>query len=345
MKRGRPACLALGLVWLAAGLAWAKPADYLAKPDAWFRSGAGRQVTDNILSWQTAAGDWPKNLDTSSRPYVGKAEELSGTFDNGATTGELRFLARAFQATQNQRCKEAFVRGLDHILRAQYSTGGWPQYYPPSKQYHRYITFNDDTMVRLMELVREISESSAYAFVDAARRQSAKRSFAQGLDCILKCQIRINGRLTAWCAQHDELDYSPRGGRAYELPSISGAESARILELLMTLEGPSQDVARAVHAGAAWFASAKITGIRITKTNGDKRAVVDAAAPPLWARFYDLENGKPLFSDRDGVKKYDFNQLGAERRNGYAWYGDWGSRVERLYASWSKQHPLPPERK
>jgi len=29
---------------------------------------------------------------------------------------------------------------------------------------------------------------------------------------ILKCQIRVNGKLTVWCAQHDEKDYRPRPG-------------------------------------------------------------------------------------------------------------------------------------
>ncbi len=318
-----------------AGSCSAKPADYLARPDAWFQSDEGRRVTANILAWQTVIGSWPKNVDTTTAPPPGQGL-AQGTFDNGATIGELRFLARAFEVTKDSRCRGAFIRGLDHILQAQYPTGGWPQFYPPSQQYHRHITFNDDAMVRLMKLVHDVAESPVYDFVDAPRREAAQRSFERGIQCILKSQIRVKGCLTAWCAQHDEINYQPRGGRSYELPSISGAESAGILELLMNLERPTPEIVRAVHAGAAWFASAKITGIRIVKTDGDKRAVRDPAAPPLWARFYDLEDGRPIFSDRDGVKKYDFNELGNERRNGYAWYGDWGLRVEKRYAVWSK---------
>ncbi len=104
----------------------------------------------------------------------------------------------------------------------------------------------------------------------------------------------------------------------------------------MSVEPPTPQIVTAVRAGASWFATAKVTGIRIVKTAGDKRAVDDPAAPPLWARFYDLENGRPIFSDRNGVKKYDFNELGSERRNHYAWYGDWGLRVEKRYAEWSR---------
>ncbi|HEY5910132.1 MAG TPA: pectate lyase [Verrucomicrobiae bacterium] len=335
----RKRSLTFALLALALSCGSGKPADYLAKPDAWFDSAEGRRITANILSWQTTLGSWPKNVDTTRRASAGGRAQSQGTFDNGATTTEMRFLGRAFQATKDARCEQAFLRGLDHILQAQFPTGGWPQYYPPSKQYHRHITFNDDVMVRLMRLVRDVAESPAFAFVDARRREAARSSFERGLDCILKCQLRVNGRLTAWCAQHDELDYQPRAGRAYELPSISGAESAGVLELLMSVERPTPEIIRAVHAGASWFAAAKVIGLRVARVNGDKLVLRDPDAPPLWARFYDLENGRPLFSDRDGVKKYDFNQLGSERRNGYAWYGDWGLRVEKRYAEWSKSHP------
>jgi len=35
--------------------------------------------------------------------------------------------------------------------------------------------------------------------------------------------------------------------------------------------------------------------------------------PPLWARFYTLEDNRPFFSDRDGVKKFDISEIGHER--------------------------------
>ena len=52
--------------------------------------------------------------------------------------------------TKAPRCEQAFLKGVDHILAAQYPSGGWPQFYPPSAQYHRHITFNDNSMVRVM---------------------------------------------------------------------------------------------------------------------------------------------------------------------------------------------------
>jgi len=296
-------------------------------------------VADHIRSWQSAQGSWPKNVDTTAQPFTGVTQKLQGTFDNGATTGELRFLARAFRAAQNPRNQQAFLKGFDHILQAQYPTGGWPQFHPPGTKYHRHITFNDGTMVRLMELLREVAMSAGYAFVDATRRKAAQASFDRGVQCILKCQIVVNGKLTVWCAQHDEVDCRPRPGRTYELASLSGAESVGILQLLMSLDPPSPEVMRAVRAGAAWFELARLTGIRETKVNGNKVIVNDPNAPPLWARFYEIDTNRPIFSGRDGVKKYSLAEIEAERRNGYAWYGMWGERVAGDYARWKAKWP------
>src|SRR5690242_13693568 len=79
------------------------PARYLAKPDAWFASDDGRRVADAVLSYQADAGGWPKNTDTTARPYAGDRKRLKPTFDNAATTDEIRLLARAFAATGDAR--------------------------------------------------------------------------------------------------------------------------------------------------------------------------------------------------------------------------------------------------
>ncbi len=317
---------------------------FLKQSDAWFAAPEARRVAENILTWQTPAGDWPKNGDTVSRPFTGDPNTLHGTFDNSATTGEIRFLARAFNATKDARYQAAFLRGLDHILTAQYPTGGWPQYSPPpSNSYHRHITFNDSAMVRLLETLRQVATTEEFAFVDSARRTAAQKAFDRGIACILQCQIMVNGKLTVWCAQHDEKDFRPRPARAFELVSLSGAESAGILRLLMSRDQPSPEVKRAITAGAEWFAAAKITGLRQTRVDRNKVMVADTNAPPLWARFYEIESGRPLFSGRDGVAKYSIAEIEAERRNGYAWYGSWGETVATDYAKWSKkwQPPVP----
>ncbi len=312
---------------------------YARQPDAWYRGPEGARIAANIRSHQSRRGDWPKNVDNSASPYQGDRAKIAGTFDNGATVGELRFLARAFRATHDARDRDSLLKGLDHILAAQHSTGGWPQSSPPGKSYRRYITFNDNTMVNLMTLVRDVAEHDDFRFVDAARRAAARRAFDAGIACILKCQIKVGTRLTVWCAQHDEITLEPRPARTFEPVSQSGAESADILLLLMSLDHPTLEVVRAVEAGARWFEAVKLTGIRETTVGGDKQIVRDAAAPPLWARFYEIPSMRPIFSGRDSVIKYDIAQIEPERRNGYAWYGQWGAKVAAGYRKWAKAAP------
>ncbi len=299
----------------------------------------------NILSYQSDLGGWPKNIDTTATAFTGNRDELKPTFDNGATTDELRFLARMYNATKDENDRVAFERGLDYIFKAQYANGGWPQYYPPGRKYPRRITFNDDAMVRLMEFLRETDRSRIYDFLDGQKRQAARRAFDQGVQCILKCQIKVGGKLTVWCAQHDENDFSPRRGRSYELPSLSGAESVGIVRLLMSLDSPSPQVVQAVQAAVAWFQEAELHGIRqdvqtdARSPKGTNKVVVkDASAPPMWARFYEIGTNRPIFADRDGVAKYDLAKIGYERRNGYSWLGHWPKHLLTTeYPAWQRK--------
>ncbi|MFT5407285.1 MAG: PelA/Pel-15E family pectate lyase [Verrucomicrobiales bacterium] len=328
--------LLITFIVLTASLNAASRAEKLIKnPDSWFSSDEGKKAMKCILSWQSDHGDWPKNKDTTSEPYSGDRSKLRGTFDNGATIGELRVLARAFQLTKDTCFEKAFHVGFDHILKAQYPNGGWPQYFPLRKGYYTHITFNDSCMIRLMEFLIETATSEDYVFLDKDRRAGAQSAFDHGVDCIVKCQIKVKDTLTVWCAQHDEDTLAPADARSYELASLSGAESAGILTFLMKLDKPTPEVIRAVKAGVAWFDSSKVEGIRIDKIDGDRKVIADATAPPLWGRFYDIKTNRPFFCDRDGVVKYELAAIGKERRNGYSWYGNGGEKVAKAFAKWA----------
>jgi PelA/Pel-15E family pectate lyase len=314
--------------------------DYLKRDLSWFASEEATRTLSNILSHQAETGGWPKNTDTTEKPYTGKREKIQATFDNGATTDELRFLSRRLLAKPDEKSTlRAFSNGLKHILDAQYPNGGWPQFHPPGKQYHRHITFNDGSMVRLLEFLRDIQNPETYPFLTEKHRAAAAKAFDLGIHCILKCQIRINGKPTVWCAQHDEKSLAPATARSYELPSLSGSESVGITRLLISLENPSPEVKTAIEGAIAWFQSAKIQNIRIQSSNNDKIVIPSPGAPPLWARFYDLKSNKPIFCDRDGIPKSSLAEIGRERRNGYSWYGNWPANLlEKEYPKWKKRH-------
>ena len=131
-------------------------ANQLGRPDKWFNSLEGMEAIKNILSHQSTIGIWPKNINTAVKKHSGKKDSIEGTFDNSATLNELRILAKAFNATQKRIYKKSFLKGLECILESQYENGGWPQR-PHSSGYEQHITFNDGTMVGIMQFMQEYS--------------------------------------------------------------------------------------------------------------------------------------------------------------------------------------------
>jgi PelA/Pel-15E family pectate lyase len=317
----------------------------------WYSSVAARSLADSVLQYQSPQGGWPKNTDLArpprspaEMPGIGTANSL----DNDATTVPIEFLARMVHGTGESRYREAFERGIDYLLAAQYPNGGWPQFYPLRKGYYSHITYNDGAMVRTLIVLRDAAAGQPpYEFVDETRRTKAAAAVERGIDCILRTQIKQDGKLTVWCAQHDEESLAPAWARKYEPPSLSGSESVGIVRFLMDIEKPTPEIIVAVEGACAWFEAVAIHGQRLeqfTDADGqrDRRVVLDAAAEPLWARFYQLDTNRPIFLDRDSVVRYAYSELSHERRNGYAYLGTWpASLLAKDYTRWRQKHQLP----
>lgn len=331
---------------------WVKTAPRL--DDSFFGTPEAASIGENVLLYQQTTGGWPKNINMAESPddeararaRRQKDDTNLSTIDNGATTTEIRYLSRLYLATQTERYRDAALRGIGYLLNAQYDNGGWPQFWPRNKGYYTHITYNDNAMVNVMNLLRDVAEGrKPYAYVPDSIRRRAQAAFDRGVECILNTQVRQDGRLTVWCAQHDEHTLAPAKARAYELPSLSGAESDNVVLLLMSLPHPSDRVRQAVEAAVAWFRQVQIDGLRreyFTDAEGrrDYRMVPCADGddcPPLWARFYTLEDNRPFFCDRDGIPRHDISQIGHERRNGYSWYNSDGTKVLRRYEQWKKE--------
>jgi PelA/Pel-15E family pectate lyase len=72
----------------------------------------------------------------------------------------------------------------------------------------------------------------------------------------------------------------------------------------------------------------------------DRIVVRDPAAPPVWARFYEIGTNRPIFSGRNGVVRYDLAAIEHERRVNYAWYGYWPETVLKQYPDWKRAHSI-----
>lgn len=313
---------------------------------------------DNMLLFQRGSGGWSKqfkgkafdyNVEFSANDKSVIATEVKkddANIDNGSTAKEIRYLAKVYKTTHNSKYLVAVENGIRYLLKAQYEKGGWPQYYPDKRSYRGQITFNDNAMINALKIVQDVAlKQNDLEIVNAELIEPAAKAVNKGIECILKTQIKVNGNLTGWCQQYDESTLQPAKARAYELPCISGAESVGIVEFLMAQTDPSRQLKDAIKAGVNWLETVKLSGFKVaevpapgTPKGVDKQLVPDNTSV-IWARYYEIGTNKPFFCDRDGIVKYSMQDIGYERRNGYAWYGTWAKKLlEKGYPAWEKKN-------
>jgi PelA/Pel-15E family pectate lyase len=336
----------------------------LEKDDGWYVGTEARQIADIIVSFQTPAGGWSKNLDMTKHlrapgenfasdnnsKFLGTNDfdsasdtnwDYVGTFDNDATITELNFLGKIISASGTNSSapyRASFLRGLDYIFAAQYPNGGWPQVWPLQGGYHDTITFNDDAMANILNLLQDISTgTNNFTFVPEKTRARVATSLKRGIACVLATQIVADGRLTVWCQQNDALTLQPASARNYEMPSQASGESAKIMQFLMELPNPGSNIITVVDAAAIWFEKTKTNDVAWKFANNDGRHLVSAPGNgPLWARYYEIGSDRPIFGDRDKTIHDNVDEISKERRDGYAWFNDDAKRMLEHYANWKK---------
>jgi len=321
-------------------------------------SAGDADLPETMLACQRQSGGWPKNYDRTRKLSGNQQRDLrrqrsqeDATIDNGATHTEIHLLAEAFTRTADPRFEKAVLNGIKYLLDGQMHNGGWPQRFPGGRGYATQITFNDNAMIGVMNLLKNIADGHpSFAFVPGRTRRECAEAVERGIACILKCQVVVDGTSTTWCAQHDRRTLRPCHARSYELPSLSGSESVGIVRFLMRIEKPDENIIRAIESAIAWFKKSKLTGLRLermadkSKPNGfDYVVVKDPAAPPLWARFYDLRSNQPIFCGRDGIPKKSLAGIPHERRTGYSWLGHYAQDLlARDLPRWRQQRGRKP---
>lgn len=341
----------------------------LDRAPSWYASPEATHIADVIVSFQTPAGGWGKNLDMSKelrRPgetygpnnlsnFLAPGDfdtpadpswNYIGTIDNDATTTQLNFLAKVISASGSLNAKQfraSFLLGIEYLLEAQFPNGGWPQVWPLEGGYHDAITYNDNAMTQVLDLLDRVSRGEGdFAFVPKDLRRQVAESFARGIRCLLETQIKNNGRLTAWAQQVDPFTLQPVSARNFEMPAISAGESAGILLLLMNdLPHPTAEEQRAIDSGIAWLRKTSIYGESWQHSPDGRDLMPAAGSGPLWARYYQIGTNKPIFGDRDKSIHDDVKEISRERRNGYAWYSDGAKQALDRFTTWSQQHPEP----
>ena len=328
----------------------------LNQPAEWYATTEARRIADIVVSFQTPAGGWSKNLNLAD--HVRRSGEhfapdnrsrflaagdfdaphdtgwnYVGTLDNDATITEMRFLAKIVASGGGDRYRASFDHGVEYLLAAQFPNGGWPQVWPLEGGYHDAVTFNDGAMTAALELLQSVA-AGEYPFVPSTIRERARKSVDRGIACILAAQVIVNGRRTVWGQQHDQLTLKPAAGRNYEPAAVCSSESAGILRFLMTIAKPSPNLITAVEAGIAWVQQTAIRDKAYVRGPNGRELVAAPGGETIWARFYEIGSNRPVFGDRDKTIHDDVAEISRERRDGYSWYTSAPREILERYASW-----------
>ncbi len=339
----------------------------LDRDAAWYAGADARHDADVVVSFQTPAGGWGKNMDMSKEPrkpgekygpdnvskFLSPGDfdtpldpdwNYIGTIDNDATITQIEFLAKVISvvgAKDAEAYRASFLRGIDYLLAAQFPNGGWPQVWPLEGSYHDAITYNDSAMVQVMDIMWHVADGSDdYAFVPQDLRKRAGASFERGMKCILATQIVSGGKLTVWPQQDDAITLKPVSGRNYEMPAECSGESADLLLMMMNdLLNPTAKESESIRAAAAWFKKTAIYGQNYGRIGDGRGLIPTPGAGPIWARYYQIDTDMPIFGDRDKTIHDNVNDLSRERRNGYSWFGAAPKRALDRYEKWAQEHP------
>lgn len=313
-------------------------------------------LAEKILLYQLPIGGWGKQLNDKSvvnynltidKNLLKKIKETGddhATIDNNATSREINGLIKAYNETKNPQYLKSAEKGISYLLLMQYSNGGFPQYYPNTGLYRKQVTYNDNAMINALSVLYNVAEGkNGFDVVDLKLKEKSKIAVQKGIECILKTQVLQKGNPTIWADQYNEITLQPDKARAFEPISLATGESVGIVRFLM-MQPVTSEIEKSVKSAINWFKQNKIEGYsyNVTKQNGKTiRVLAEEKNSVIWARFYDVNTNKPIFGDRDGSVKYNYNEVSEERRNGYSWFGDFADKlINKEFPKWLEKNKL-----
>ncbi|ALR32503.1 pectate lyase [Chryseobacterium sp. IHB B 17019] len=313
-------------------------------------------LAEKMLMYQLPIGGWSKQLsdksvvnydapiDKNLLKKIKSTGDDHATIDNNATSKEINILIKSYKTTKNPEYLKSAEKGIQYLLVMQYKNGGFPQYYPNSAIYRKQITYNDNAMINALTVLYNVAEGkNDFDVVDSKLKEKSKIAVQKGIECILKTQVLQKGIPSIWADQYNEITLQPDKARAFEPISLATGESVGIVKFLM-MQPVTSEIEKSIKSAVKWFKQNKIAGYsyNVTKQDGKTvRILAEDKNSVIWARFYDINTNKPLFGDRDGSVKYNYNEVSEERRNGYSWFGDSPEKlINKEFPKWLEKNKL-----
>jgi pectate lyase len=323
-------------------------------------------MINNIISWQfgmyqerypkviktSTIGFWSKRECNFLQPYTGKAN--SYPTKNGQITynyGSLQDGTGVFikliidyylknKDLNNYLVSDCFTSinlFIDYLNKMIYDNGGIPEYFPLQGYQFDNICLNDGAFMNYLRCCDFILNTEIKNEINENKINLLKQNYNKALDCILDLQITVNGKKTIWAQQYDPVTLLPTSARSFEKKSLCSLESAQLLIYLMSLPEPDSKMKTAIYDGCNWFQENAISNYKQVIDNGEVSIVKNLNNKRnLYSRYYELENGFPIFFDRGG-NNYNldtFNDIPIQMRNGYTWLGCWGDYLLEIYTFW-----------
>lgn len=274
-------------------------------------------VADLIVALQNEDGGFqvlPDNYEMSQKETgLGSMKDVSSVY-NGATTSELKYLAKYITANkpEDSKYQDAFVKGIKYLLTIQRDNGGWSMNPGSGSGFNANIEVGNKAMTEVLTLLSDIAILNNQDYVFARKAMNVdeiKSAVEKGNDFIVKSQISNNNKKSGWATQYDKSG-NVTMGHTYERESVSSYTTKDVIDYLMTIHNPSQDIKDAVESAYSWLKDVKIADkeqevVKDTSmNNGFDVYLVDGSG--TWASnyVYDKANDsyRPLYSDVDPTR-------------------------------------------
>ena len=274
-------------------------------------------VADLIVALQNEDGGFqvlPDNYEMSQKETgLGSMKDVSSVY-NGATTAELKYLAKYITANkpEDSKYQDAFVKGIKYLLTTQRDNGGWSMNPGSESGFNANIEVGNKAMTEVLTLLSDIAILNNQDYVFARKAMNVdeiKSAVEKGNDFIVKSQISNNNKKSGWATQYDKSG-NVTMGHTYERESVSSYTTKDVIDYLMTIHNPSQDIKDAVESAYSWLKDVKIADkeqkvVKDTSmNNGFDVYLVDGSG--TWASNYIYDKAtdsyRPLYSDVDPTR-------------------------------------------
>ena len=274
-------------------------------------------VADLIVALQNEDGGFqvlPDNYEMSQKETgLGSMKDVSSVY-NGATTAELKYLAKYITANkpEDSKYQDAFVKGIKYLLTTQHDNGGWSMNPGSGSGFNANIEVGNKAMTEVLTLLSDIAILNNQDYVFARKAMNVdeiKSAVEKGNDFIVKSQISNNNKKSGWATQYDKSG-NVTMGHTYERESVSSYTTKDVIDYLMTIHNPSQDIKDAVESAYSWLKDVKIADkeqkvVKDTSmNNGFDVYLVDGSG--TWASNYvydkTTDSYRPLYSDVDPTR-------------------------------------------